>query len=277
MRFDDIDVTGLRGAPLNRYRQHTVGIMFQAFNLVPSLTARENIQVPLSTARVSGRAARQRAGALLAQVGLSERARHRPGDLSGGQQQRVAIARALANDPPLVLADEPTAHLDYTQVDGVLRLLRQIADAGRLVVVATHDDRMLPLADRVVNLTPRHDTESRPPETVTLESGEVLFDHGDPDELVYVVEHGASASCAARTAATSCSPPWSTAGTSVSWHRRSVAPLRHRPGRGTRHRHRLHGARLPRPGTTRQPGGCGDRARTVTALDANRRRCAHGT
>jgi putative ABC transport system ATP-binding protein len=92
VRFDDIDVTGLRGAPLNRYRQHTVGIMFQAFNLVPSLTARENIQVPLSTARVSGRAARQRAGALLAQVGLSERARHRPGDLSGGQQQRVAIA-----------------------------------------------------------------------------------------------------------------------------------------------------------------------------------------
>ena len=191
MRFDDIDVTGLRGAPLNRYRQHTVGIMFQAFNLVPSLTARENIQVPLSTARVSGRAARQRAGALLAQVGLSERARHRPGDLSGGQQQRVAIARALANDPPLVLAD------------------------------------------RVVNLTPRHDTESRPPETVTLESGEVLFDHGDPDELVYVVEHGASASCAARTAATSCSPPWSTAGTSVSWHRRSgcAAP----PPPGPRH------------------------------------------
>jgi putative ABC transport system ATP-binding protein len=90
-----------------------------------------------------------------------------------------------------VLADEPTAHLDYIHVDGVLRLLRQIADAGRLVVVATHDDRMLPLADRVVNLTPRHDTESRPPETVTLESGEVLFDQGDPGELVYVVEHGA--------------------------------------------------------------------------------------
>ena len=78
---------------------------------------------------------------------------HRPGDLSGGQQQRVAIARALAHDPPLVLADEPTAHLDYIQVDGVLRLLRELAQPGRVVVVATHDDRLLPLADRVVELS----------------------------------------------------------------------------------------------------------------------------
>jgi putative ABC transport system ATP-binding protein len=191
VRFDDIDVTGLRGATLTRYRRHTVGVVFQTFNLVPSLTARENVQVPMGTAGVSGPPARRRAESLLAEVGLSDRARHRPGDLSGGQQQRVAIARALANDPPLVLADEPTAHLDYIQVDGVLRLLRQIADAGRLVVVATHDDRMLPLADRVVNLTPRRDTESRPPETVTLDAGDVLFDQGDTGDLVYVVDEGA--------------------------------------------------------------------------------------
>ncbi|HLM63350.1 MAG TPA: ATP-binding cassette domain-containing protein [Acidimicrobiales bacterium] len=191
VRFDDIDVTGLRGATLTRYRRHTVGVVFQAFNLVPSLTARENVQVPMGTAGLSGRPARQRAESLLAEVGLATRARHRPGDLSGGEQQRVAIARALANDPPLVLADESTAHLDYIQVDGVLRLLRQIADAGRLVVVATHDDRMLPLADRVVNLTPRRDTESRPPETVTLDDGDLLFDQGDTGELVYVVDRGA--------------------------------------------------------------------------------------
>jgi putative ABC transport system ATP-binding protein len=190
VRFDDIDVTGLRGAALTRYRRRTVGVVFQTFNLVLSLTARENVQVPMGTAGVSGRAARQRAETLLAEVGLADRARHRPGDLSGGQQQRVAIAPALANDPPVVLADEPTAHLDYIQVDGVLRLLRQIADAGRLVVVATHDDRMLPLADRVVNLTLRRDTESRPPETVALHAGDVLFDQGDTGDLVYVVDKG---------------------------------------------------------------------------------------
>src|SRR5262249_61146341 len=91
---------------------------------------------------------------LLRHVDLSERLKHRPGDLSGGQQQRVAIARALAHDPPVILADEPTAHLDYIQVDGVLRLVRELAHDGRLVIVATHDQRRIPLADAVLNLTP---------------------------------------------------------------------------------------------------------------------------
>ena len=91
---------------------------------------------------------------------------HRPGGMSGGQQQRVAIARALAHDPPVILADEPTAHLDYIQVEGVLKLVRELADDGRLVVVATHDERLIPLADRVVNLTPRADTSPREPEVV---------------------------------------------------------------------------------------------------------------
>ena len=79
---------------------------------------------------------------------------HRPGDLSGGQQQRVAVARAIALDPPLVLADEPTAHLDFIQVEEVLRLIRELATGDRMVVVATHDSRILPLADRVVELVP---------------------------------------------------------------------------------------------------------------------------
>ena len=127
---------------------------------------------------------------LLEQVGLDDRMTHRPADMSGGQQQRVAIARALAHDPPLVLADEPTAHLDYIQVDGVLRLLRDLAQPGRVVVVATHDERLLPLADRVVELTPRAAGESRPPERVELVPGEVLFEQGDPGDLVYVVESG---------------------------------------------------------------------------------------
>jgi putative ABC transport system ATP-binding protein len=115
---------------------------------------------------------------------------HRPGKLSGGQQQRVAIARALALDPPLIVADEPTASLDYVQVDGVIRLLRELAAPGRVVVIATHDERLLPLADRVVELTPRPTNESRPPDRVELAAGQVLFRQGDAGDLVYEVDAG---------------------------------------------------------------------------------------
>jgi putative ABC transport system ATP-binding protein len=189
-RLGETEITGLAGAELTAYRRHSIGIVFQAFNLVPSLTASENVQVPLRAAGRRPAAARARAEDLLELVGLSDRRRHRPGDLSGGQQQRVAIARALALDPPLVLADEPTAHLDYIQVEDVLRLLREIADAGRTVVVATHDERMLPLGDRVISLSPRTLAEERESAVVELEPGETLFEQGDPGELVYVVEEG---------------------------------------------------------------------------------------
>ena len=152
VRLNGIEVTQLGGRTLTDYRRRRVGIVFQAFNLIPSLTAAENVQVPLRAEGIGARAARRRAAELLAEVGLAERQSHRPGTLSGGEQQRVAIARALALDPPLLLADEPTAHLDHVQVGGVLRLLREIADAGRMVVVATHDERLVPLADGVVQL-----------------------------------------------------------------------------------------------------------------------------
>ncbi len=191
IRFGDIDVTALSGHQLVEYRRHTVGIVFQAFNLIPSLTARENVQIALQSAKVPRHDARARAEAVLGEVGLEDRMHHRPGDLSGGQQQRVAIARALALDPPLLLADEPTAHLDYIQVDGVLRLLRDLASPGRIVIVATHDDRLLPLADRVVELTPRASGEALPPETVSLADGEVLFHQGDDGVRVYIVDAGA--------------------------------------------------------------------------------------
>jgi putative ABC transport system ATP-binding protein len=186
----DTEVTTLRGQSLTDYRRSKVGIVFQAFNLIPSLSAGENVQVPMRAAGTKGHEARERAGQLLERVGLSHRTRHRPGELSGGEQQRVAIARALGMDPPLLLADEPTAHLDYIQVEGVLRLLREVAAGERLVVVATHDERIVPLADRVVALTPKSKGEDRPPERVTLEAGEVLFRQGDQGELIYLVEQG---------------------------------------------------------------------------------------
>ena len=190
IKFGDVDVTSLDARGMSNYRRETVGIVFQAFNLVPSLTALENVMVPLLASGLPRRAAHKRAGQLLSRVGLEERVSHRPGDLSGGQQQRVAVARAIALDPPLVLADEPTAHLDFIQVEEVLRLIRELATGDRMVVVATHDSRILPLADRVVELVADFASTDRPPDTVRLKSGEVLFEQGTMGELIYVVAEG---------------------------------------------------------------------------------------
>ena len=191
IRVGDTAVHLLDDEGLAAYRLRTVGVVFQAFNLIASLTAAENVAVPLWTARMGGREARRRALALLDDVGLGDRARHRPGELSGGQQQRVAVARALAHDPPLLLADEPTAHLDYIQVEGISRLLRRLAAPGRLVVVVTHDERLLPLADRIVELSPREAPEgAAAARTRRLDPGELLFAQGDRSDLVYLVETG---------------------------------------------------------------------------------------
>jgi putative ABC transport system ATP-binding protein len=186
-----LEITALRGSALTDYRRNRVGVVFQTFNLVPSLTAHENVYITLRGAGVARSEARMRAMALLERVGLRQRFGHLPGNLSGGEQQRVAIARALALDPPLILADEPTAHLDYVQVDGVIQLLRELAEPGRAVIIATHDERLLPLADRVVELTPRAASESRSPERVELVPRQVLFHQGDRGDLVYEVDSGA--------------------------------------------------------------------------------------
>jgi putative ABC transport system ATP-binding protein len=190
IRFGDIEVTGLKGQELTAYRRATVGIIFQSFNLVPSLTALENVTVPLRAAGTRWPAAKRRAEELLEGLGLTERMHHRPGDLSGGQQQRVAIARALALDPPLILADEPTAHLDYVQVEEVIQAVRRLASGERVVVVATHDHRLIPLADNVVELVPDMGVSNLPPERVELDPGQVLFRQGSWGERIYVVERG---------------------------------------------------------------------------------------
>jgi putative ABC transport system ATP-binding protein len=190
IKFGDVDVTSLDARGLAKYRRDTVGIVFQAFNLVPSLSALENVMVPMHSTGMTRQEARAKAEELLTRVGLQDRMTHHPRDLSGGQQQRVAVARAIALDPPLILADEPTAHLDFIQVEEVLRIIRELASGDRIVVVATHDSRILPLADRIVELVPEVAITDRPPETVALTPGEVLFEQGTMGELIYVVTEG---------------------------------------------------------------------------------------
>jgi putative ABC transport system ATP-binding protein len=191
IRVGSTRLGSLRGPDLAAYRRQQVGVVFQAFNLIPSLTARENVAVPLQLAGKPWRIARARAQELLDRVNLADRAHHRPAQLSGGQQQRVALARALVHDPPLIVADEPTAHLDHVQVEEVLGLIRGLAVPGRLVIVATHDERFSPLVDRVIDLAPRSaEDEDAAPRAVRLGPGEVLFDFGDRSDLVYVVEQG---------------------------------------------------------------------------------------
>ena len=147
--------------------------------------------VPMTLAGVGRREATARADALLDRVALTERVTHRPGQMSGGQQQRVAIARALVHDPPLVVADEPTAHLDHIQVEGILMLLRELAAPGRMVIVSTHDDRITHIADRVIDLSPQVSAIDQPDVEVTVADGGQVFEQGDRGDLVYVVEEGA--------------------------------------------------------------------------------------
>jgi putative ABC transport system ATP-binding protein len=134
------------------YRRRTVGFIFQSFNLIASMTAVENVAFPMRFAHVSRRERTRRALALLKQVGLENRAYHRPTELSGGQQQRVAIARALVNDPQLILADEPTGNLDTHSGAVIIQLLGELHAQGRTVVMVTHDRRLTTFAGSILRL-----------------------------------------------------------------------------------------------------------------------------
>ncbi len=156
-RLDGQDVVDLNDNQLAAIRNRKIGFVFQSFNLLPRTTALRNVELPLVYAGEGNRAARARAA--LAQVGLAARAGHMPNELSGGQQQRVAIARALVTDPAMILADEPTGALDSTSTDDVMRLLVELNEAGRTIVIITHEDDVASYASRVVRLADGHVVE----------------------------------------------------------------------------------------------------------------------
>ena len=151
VHFGETEVSSLGSRKRAGFRLHNVGIVFQRFFLIPSLSARENVALPLVDAGVSRARRRERADELLERIGLGDRTDHRPSRLSGGEQQRVAIARALVTDPALIVADEPTGELDTDTGERVLDLLTELG-AKRAVVVASHDERTLDRATRLVRL-----------------------------------------------------------------------------------------------------------------------------
>ena len=153
LRIDGRDVTRLSDRERTRMRAAEMGFVFQSFNLVPTLTALENVALAAQYAGIATRAARSRAAEALASVGLAERAGHRPAELSGGEQQRVALARSLVNEPKLLMGDEPTGNLDSKRSGEVLAMLRRAnRERGQTIILVTHDPEVGAAADRIVRM-----------------------------------------------------------------------------------------------------------------------------
>jgi putative ABC transport system ATP-binding protein len=153
IEIDGVDISHMNEDRLTEIRNEKIGFIFQFFNLIPTLTALENVALPIQFARKPQFNPDKRAKELLTSLGLGDRLRHRPSELSGGQQQRVAIARALANNPPLLLADEPTGNLDTESGAMVMQSLRDIREkSGTTVVIVTHDAKIAEQTDRILTL-----------------------------------------------------------------------------------------------------------------------------
>ena len=151
-RLADQPVEGLKRNDLAAIRNRRIGFVFQNFNLLAYATALENVELPMIYKKISGRERRRKATELLELVGLGDRAGHRPSELSGGERQRVAIARALANDPDIILADEPTGNLDSQSGREIVELFRKLHGAGKTLIVVTHDRNVAAQTRRVLNL-----------------------------------------------------------------------------------------------------------------------------
>ena len=152
IRVNGHDAQALDDAARTRMRGREIGFVFQAFNLMPKLSVLDNVTLPMAFQGVSPKARKARATALLRRMGMSDRLQHRPKELSGGQRQRVAIARALANDPALVLADEPTGNLDSKTGDEVLSLFAELHMGGSTILMVTHERRVAERAQRIVHM-----------------------------------------------------------------------------------------------------------------------------
>jgi len=177
--MDGHDVRKMDARQIAYLRCHKVGFIFQTFNLVQVMTAEQNVMLPLTFSGASDEEASRRARELLAMVGLGERYDHRPEQLSGGQQQRVAIARAMANDPDIVLADEPTGNLDLKTGEEIINMLARFKrESGKTIISATHDHKMLAASDRVVYLVDGKITDIKTRDELDISEGTIADKKG---------------------------------------------------------------------------------------------------
>jgi putative ABC transport system ATP-binding protein len=150
--INDIEVTTVREGEVPKLRREKIGFVFQHFNLIPTLTALENVDIAMRFARVPKRERKKRAVELLTHMGLAERMNHKPSELSGGEQQRTAIARALSNHPAIILADEPTGEVDTKTRDMIVRLLKDLSEEGHTILVVTHDTAVAQQTGRIIRM-----------------------------------------------------------------------------------------------------------------------------
>ncbi len=150
--IDDTEITKVRESEVPKIRREKIGFVFQHFNLIPTLTALENVDIAMRFARVPKSERKRRAVELLTQMGIADRTNHKPSELSGGEQQRTAIARALSNHPAIILADEPTGEVDTKTRDMIVKLLKELSEEGHTILVVTHDTAVAQQTGRIITM-----------------------------------------------------------------------------------------------------------------------------